>query len=664
MASLEIVLLGGFQVRSAGQAIDVPGRKERALLAVLAMPAGEPRSRDKLAGLLWSERGDKQARDSLKQAILKLRKSLDAVHPQPIRADRESVTLDGAAVAVDVAEFERLIGEGTPEAVARATTLYRGDLLDGLDVRAAAFDEWLLVERQRLRDLAREALAGLLDHHLASGAHDQAGATARRLLALDPPREAAHRALMRVYAEQGQTALALKQYQICRDALHTERGVRPEAEPERLYRSIQEKRGVARRPPDQAAAQVAAEPVPVPGEEAPTGDAEAAPVPAKPSIAVLPFTNLSADPEQQYFSDGITEDIITELSRYRSLLVIGCHSCFRFRGPAVDIAAVRRELGARYVVEGSIRKIGQRLRLTAQLVDAATRNSVWAERYDREADDIFAVQDDLTRAIAATLEGRVAAIGAEQAKRRPTKDWVAYDHFLQGREMAQRYIWREAEPFLARAIELDDRYVHAYALRAMALVGQYWHDRSPTTMEHALDCARRALSLDDTDAQSHLAMGFILAHMGQLDRAGPYVERAVALNPNDIPVVIHRSWWLARMGRADEALDSLEVVVHREPFPPAYFWEVRAIALLQARRYREVVETLARANVLHAWDHAYLAACHAHLDHPAEARAAAAEVLKVDPQFTVNRYVELENFKDPADREHLRKGMLKAGLPA
>src|SRR5262245_3888378 len=212
MASLEIILLGGLQIRAAGQAIEVPGRKERALLAFLAMPAGERRSRDKLAGLLWSERGDKQARDSLKQAILKLRKSFDSLPANPIKADRESVILDRDGLTVDVAEFERLIGEGTPAAVAGATALYRGDLLDGLEARDPAFDEWLLMERQRLRDLAREALAALLGHYMADSRHDHAAMAARRLLTLDPLRETAHRALMRIYAEQGQAALALKQF--------------------------------------------------------------------------------------------------------------------------------------------------------------------------------------------------------------------------------------------------------------------------------------------------------------------------------------------------------------------------------------------------------------------------------------------------------------------
>src|SRR5262245_37870973 len=255
MASLQLVLLGGFQARTAGREIDIPGRKERALLALLAIPPGEPRTRDKLAGLLWSDRGDSQARDSLKQAVFKLRKSLDGVQPSPLLADRESVRLERAAVAVDVVEFEKLIGDGTMESLSRAEALYRGDLLDGLDLRDPAFDEWLLMERQRLRDLARETLAKLVDWHMSAGAHDQAAAAARRLLAIDPLREVAHRALMQIYTAQGQTALALKQYQLCRDVLQAELSVRPEAETERLYQSIREKRTrqTAGQPPESRA---------------------------------------------------------------------------------------------------------------------------------------------------------------------------------------------------------------------------------------------------------------------------------------------------------------------------------------------------------------------------------------------------------------------------
>jgi TolB-like protein/Flp pilus assembly protein TadD len=384
---------------------------------------------------------------------------------------------------------------------------------------------------------------------------------------------------------------------------------------------------------------------------------------SKPSIAVLPFTNLSGDPEQQYFSDGLTEDIITELSRYRSLLVIARNSCFQFRGPSIDIAAVRSKLGVRYVVEGSVRRVGTRLHLTARLIDALNESHVWAERYDREAEDIFVVQDDITRAIASTLEGRVAASGAEQARRRPTKDWQAYDYFLQGRELGHRYDFVRSEPYFARAVELDPGFAQAHAWRTNALLAKYWDERRAELLDEALECARKALSLDDTDAWCHLMMGFALSHRGQLDSAGPHVDRAIALNPTDVQVAILRAWWLTRVGRTDEAVEVLDAAIHRDPFPPQWLWEVRAIALMQARRYEEAIRALGRMSDPYVWDHAYLAACYARLGRAAEARAAAAEVLRLDPQFTVRRYGEIEWFKNPADHEHLLDGMRMAGLP-
>lgn len=382
-----------------------------------------------------------------------------------------------------------------------------------------------------------------------------------------------------------------------------------------------------------------------------------------PSIAVLPFTNLSDEKEQEYFSDGITEDIITELSRFRNLFVIARNSSFAYKGRAVDIRTIARELGVEYVLEGSVRRSGQRARVTAQLIYAASGKHIWAERYDRELTDIFAVQDDVARTIAATLEGRIAASGAEQAKRRPTRDWVAYDYFLQGRAQYLRYNFIEAEPFFARAIELDESYAQAYALRADTLVGKYWHDLQAETLEQALDCAHKALSLDDTDPWCQNAMGFVLTHRGQRDLAGPYFNRAMALNPTDVQIAYLRAWWLARVGRANEALESLDAAMHRDPFPPAWFWETRAIALFVARRYEDVIRALAHMNHLHAWDHAYIAACHAYLNRPAEARAAASEVLRLDPQFTVSRYAQAEAYTLPAELKHLIDGMRKAGLP-
>src|SRR5262245_23559920 len=245
MAVAELTLLGGFEVKLAGQVVDLPGQKDRALLAILALPPGAVHSRDKLASLLWGERGDQQARDSLKHSLTKLRQSLQPVTPAPIVADRQSVRLDAAGVTIDVATFERLAGGGTLEALEQATAIYRGDLLDGIGLRDAAFEDWLLVERQRLRHRAEEALTALIAQSLATGARERAAAAARRLLSLDPLRESACRALMQAHAERAETAQALKAYETLCDRLHRELGVKPEPETTRLYESIRQRRAAA-----------------------------------------------------------------------------------------------------------------------------------------------------------------------------------------------------------------------------------------------------------------------------------------------------------------------------------------------------------------------------------------------------------------------------------
>src|SRR5262245_29881051 len=429
MTSLELALLGGFQASAAGHSIDIAGRKERALLAILAMPPGEPRSREKLAGLLWSDRRDKQARDSLKQSLLRLRKSLGSLDPLPMVTDRTSVTLNRAEVAVDVQEFEQLVLAGMPDDLTRATKLYRGDLLEGLDVRDPAFEEWLLFERQRLRDQARDALARLLAHHLVKDAYAQAGVAARRLLALDPLHETAHRALMQLYAQQGETALALRQYQLCCDALQSQLGVKREAETDRVHQSIQEKRR-ARQAHASRSAGIAAETRSMSDAPPAAGSHPTLPLPEKPSIAVLPFQNMSDDLEQEYFADGIVEDLITALSRIKWLFVISRNSSFTYKGRPVNVGQVGRELGMRYVLEGSVRKAADRVRISAQLAETSSGSHIWADKFDGELANIFDLQDRVTRSVVAAMEPSVRHAEVERARRKPTDKLDAYDWYL------------------------------------------------------------------------------------------------------------------------------------------------------------------------------------------------------------------------------------------
>ena len=395
--------------------------------------------------------------------------------------------------------------------------------------------------------------------------------------------------------------------------------------------------------------------------DAPASDTAAVGGATRPSIAVLPFTNMSGDPEQQYFSDGITEDIITELSRYRSLLVMARNSCFQFRGPATDIAAVRRMLGVRYVVEGSVRKVSNRIRVTVQLIDAVTQSHLWAERYDRDIQDIFAVQDEVAQIVVAIVEGRVAASAAEHARRKPTKDWAAYDYLLQARECINRYQYVEAQPFLVRAIELDPGYVQAHALMAMALADKYLIDEQQEILDAALASAQRALTLDESDATAHHAMGLVAIRLRQFSPAGQHFDRAISLNPNDVSIACERANWLTYMGRFDEALSILESAQQRDPYPPNWVAEIRGQALFGLKRFDEAIAAFRSVRPQHRWIPSWLASAYAHKGEMENAHRELAIYRKSRPEATLSYLAG----KPPMTelRQLTLDGLRKAGLP-
>jgi adenylate cyclase len=636
---LQVRLLGGFELWSGdGRDVAPLGRKVRALAGCLALSPGKPWPREKLMALLWGDRGEEQARASLRQALAELRRALG--EPSPLRTEHDAVSFDPAMIAVDAVAFEQLVKASR---LNEAAMLYRGSLLDAHGVRDDAFEGWLRGERTRLHNLAID----VLDRLAASQSGNAAIETAQQLLQLDPVREETHRLLMRLYAATGQRAQALRQYQQCRDTLQRELQARPEIETEALYRRIQD------------------EPMPTTPARADAAKPDRAlPPDSRPSIAVLPFENLSGDPEQVYFSDGITEDIITELSRYHSLLVIARNSVFQLRGQGAEIAAMRRKLGVRFVVEGSVRKIDSHLRITAQLIDAASERHLWAERYDRDVQDVFVIQDEIARAVAATVEGRVAAGGTEQLRRKPPTDWVAYDYFLQGRELVNRYQMAEAETFLARAVDLDPAYVHAHAWRAIALTGRYLSDRLPETLNQALAAAERALTLDDTDAWSHQAMGYVSLRRGQLDLAGLHFDRALSLNPNDVNIVGDRANWLMYAGHLNEALQGLDAALQRDPYPPSWVWEVRGLILFHLRRYDEAITAFRRqTGGGPAWTSALLAATYAQAGRLDEARQAATRSHAIDPSVTIAAFATSSVYADTTLRDQLLEGLRQAGLP-
>ncbi len=395
----------------------------------------------------------------------------------------------------------------------------------------------------------------------------------------------------------------------------------------------------------------------------------ALPLPDKPSIAVLPFVNMSGDPEQEFFADGLTEDIITELSRFHDLVVISRNSAFVYKGKTVRVQDVAREFGVHYIVEGSVRKASDRVRVTVQLIDAEADRHIWAERYDRKLEDIFSVQDEVTTAIVATLPGRVEAATHDRAKRKTTGNMAAYECVLAAKVLHHRSVREdnaEAQRLLDRALALDPNYAHAHAWKACVL-GQAWTygwcaDRDATFQQVAEEL-EIALALDDNDSDVHRVLAAVSLVHDNHDKAAYHQERALALNPNYDLVVVQQGELLTWLGRPEEGIDWIKKAMRLNPYHPERFWNHLGRAYFMARRYAEAVEAFSRITRPDHTHHAFLAASLAQMDDQTAAAAHTQAVLKREPKFSVQSYLATLHYKRDSDRVHHREGLRKAGLP-
>jgi adenylate cyclase len=389
----------------------------------------------------------------------------------------------------------------------------------------------------------------------------------------------------------------------------------------------------------------------------------------KPSIAVLPLANMSGDPEQEFFADGLTEDIITELSRFRDLLVISRNSTFVHKGKAVKVQEVAREFGVDYVLEGSVRKAGDRIRVTVQLIDAETDRHVWAERYDRDLADIFAIQDEITGAIVATLPGRVEAATHDRAKRKPTDNMAAYECVLAAKVLHHRSTREdnaEAQRLLNRALALDPNYAHAHAWKACVL-GQMWvydwcADRDAIFQQVAAEL-ETTLTLDDNDSDVHRILAALNLNRDDHDKAAYHQERALALNPNYDLVVVQQGELLTWLGRPEEGIDWIKKAMRLNPYHPERFWSHLGRACYCAEKYAEAVEAFSRITRPDHTHHAFLAATFAQMGNAVATAAHAAEVLKREPKFSVAVHLATQHYKRDVDRKRHEAGLLMAGLP-
>jgi TolB-like protein len=396
----------------------------------------------------------------------------------------------------------------------------------------------------------------------------------------------------------------------------------------------------------------------------------------KPSIAVLPFNNMSGDPEQEYFSDGLTEDIITALSKHRWLDVVARNTTFAYKGQSRDIRKLAAELGADYVVEGSVRRAGQRIRVTAQLIDAGTGNHIWAEHYDRDLEDIFDVQDEITGTIVGRVEPEIGTAIRRKVQRAPRRDLHAWDCYHLG--VANFYKFtaegnREAQRLLQRSRELDPDFAEAHGWWAYAtILGMvYWDtEPDPALMDKAMAAARQALALDNQNAILYMQAGRVQLARRNYRSALAENQTAVRLNPTLAPAFCALGDSLAYEGRYDEATDQFEKAVEMSPNHPQLwaFLTYGALNFIFSHDFERAFDWSERARDIpncQYWATAHAAVALAYLDRPDEGRRMVGRLLAEQPAFS-RTFAEKKLFylKRPEQLQLYLEGLDKAGVPA
>lgn len=389
---------------------------------------------------------------------------------------------------------------------------------------------------------------------------------------------------------------------------------------------------------------------------------------SKPSIVVLPFNNMSGDPEQEFFADGLTEDIITELSRHHELFVISRNSSFVYKNRAVNVREVAEKLDVQYLVEGSVRKIGDRVRVTVQLIDTANDAHLWADKYDRKLDDIFAIQDEVTAAIAATLPGRVEAAQRDQLARAKPANMAAYECVLAAKVLHHRSTIADnerAQTLIDRAVALDPDYAHAHAWRA-CILGQAWvhnwcEDRD-AVWNNIMAALDRALALDNNDADVHRILAAVNVNNNELTTARYHQERALALNPNYDLVVVQQGELLTWLGRPEEGIEWIRKAMQLNPHHPERFWSHLGKAHFAARQHGEAIEAFMHLSTMDSVQHAFAAACYGWLGDEIAAAAHLGKIRTLDPQFDLDSFIATLHYAQESDVQHVREGLLKAGI--
>jgi len=663
VSSLYVHLLGRFEISDGSGAPVGPLRRQaQAVLAVLALSPGMALPRDKLIALLWSERSEDQARNSLRHVLSDLRKAFAGFNPPPLIADREMARIDSNAVEVDAVTLQCLINDGTPESLQRAAKLYQGDLLDGIAAHSPAFEEWLRFERTRLYECARSTLSRLLDHQMAAQQADNATDTAQRLLSLDTAHEGAHRALMRIYTDRGDRALALKQCQTCCEALQAELGIEPEDTTRKILEEIRN---------DQK---------PVVGEQTELVkdgyEHEPSARHNRPSIAVLPFRNLGHGDQSDRLTDAFTETIITEFARSPVLRIIARNSVFTYKNRAVDLRELGANLNVRYALEGSLEILSKRIRVTAQLSLTTDGSQLWAKRFESPVGDFFVVRDNVVTEVVGILIGYDSPIWEDwrnMARHRPPNSLTAFDYVLLADTPYRKHDRNgiaEARALAEKAVQLDPDYAYAWDFiaqtHAQDAINGWTNDRRKSWNDF-YQSTQRAAELDPADAEIQFSVGLMYFAQRKSELGKQAWNRAIKLRPNDAYINRVIGGLLPIALGTEQALAGIELVERSlyelDPLHPPWQWISLARPLYFAGRYDEAFSAISKIPDPWLEVHIMKALIRAQLGDQTGAADEIKMVGNLDPAFSAEYWVDNNIYQPGSSSAKLFvEGARKAGL--
>ncbi|MCH8106268.1 MAG: winged helix-turn-helix domain-containing protein [Proteobacteria bacterium] len=387
-----------------------------------------------------------------------------------------------------------------------------------------------------------------------------------------------------------------------------------------------------------------------------------------PLIVVLPFQNMSSDPEQKYFAEGMSEDITTELSRFTDLQVIARHTAFQFTSASLDINKIAEKLSVEYLVEGSVRRTQDRIRINAQLIDASSGNHIWAEKYDRPLDQIFKIQDEITETIVSTISGQIRNIETDRANSRGTDNLSAYDHLLRGLSYHKNgYVsydnYVKAFEEFTRAIELDPKFARARAW-ILCAEASMWRPKSDRRINDALEAAKYALKLDEKESETHRILGSLYLYQRNYQLSGHHYHEAMRLSPNDAHIAVKTGRYYAYIDKYDEALRTVERAMRLNPLHPGWYWMELGIVYYSMGEYQKAIDAYYKNWELEAYDLALIAATYIAMNEIDRAEEAAQKALVIEPKSSANLYTQFETYQDKEKHKLLCDRMTAAGIPA